>query len=296
VFALLISVAALAAVWKISTSSSASSPQSESLDFDGLPDDTWFFGTGHRDSDSLSTRAMDETGFAVTSTVLQATRSRSTIVRETAKFEQMGLIAPRWFMTMGYHAAPMSTDKTVQLAGSTCAQTKFGNLFKFSKNKKSLADTFPDFKNWAYKMGRAGSENNPNLPAFKSACGITSKGWATLYEADKQEWAEDRCSLFTTSVPSLFVDRKNECQKDAAGCRWRDSDAITGGTCLLASGTVTIDEPVLSPVQVQHTWCHLDRDILIYLYRLVPFSTPSSSLSSVVMPFSIGTVLSGVLT
>jgi len=244
VFALLISVAALAAVWKISTSSSVSSPQSESLYFDGLPDDTWFFGTGHRDSDSLSTRAMDETdGVAVTS---------------TAKFAQMGLTPQKWFMTMGYHAAPMSTDKTVQLAASTCAQTKFGNLFKFSKNKKSLADTFPDFKNWADKMGRAGSENNPNLPAFKSACGITSKGWATLYEADKQEWAEDRCVMHTTSVPSLFADHKNDCQKDAAGCRWRDSDAITGGTCLLASGTVTIDEPVLSPVQVEHTWCHLD--------------------------------------
>lgn len=104
VFALLVSVAALAAVWKISTSSSASSPPSESLDFDGLPDDTWFFGTGHRDSDSLSTRAMDETdGVAVTSTVLQA----------SAKFEQMGLIPPKWFMTMGDHRPFFSTARTV---------------------------------------------------------------------------------------------------------------------------------------------------------------------------------------
>ncbi len=239
-FALLVSVAALAAVWKISTSSSASSPQSESLYFDGLPDDTWFFGTGHRDSDSLSTRTMDETdGVAVTS---------------TAKFAQMGLTPQKWFMTMGYHAAPMSADKTVQLAGSTCAQTKFGNLFKFSKNG-NLEASFPDFIVWADKMGKG---FNPKLPAFKSACGITTKGWVKIYETDKKEWAEDRCSIHTTSVPSLFVDHKTDCQKDAAGCRWRDSDAITGGTCLLASGTVTIDEPVPSPVQVEHTWCHLD--------------------------------------
>ena len=268
VFALLISVAALAAVWKISTSSSASSPPSEYLDCDELPDDTWFFG----DRDSLSTRAMDETnGVAGTSTVLQA----------SAKFEQMGLIHPRWFMQMGYHGAVMSAAKTVQLPQSKCAQTKFGNLFKFSKNGK-LEAVFPDFIVWADKMGKG---FNPKLPAFKSACGITSKGWVPLYEADKQEWAEDRCAKHTTSVPSLFVDHKNDCQKDAAGCRWRDSDAITGGTCLLAGGTVTIDEPVLSPIQVDTYLVSLGH---ILLYRLVRFSAPTSSLSSVVIPFSLG--------
>ena len=94
-----------------------------------------------------------------------------------------------------------------------------------------------------------------------------------------------------TTVPALFVDHKNDCQKDAAGCRWRDSDAITGGTCLLASGTVTIDEPVLSLAQVDTYLVSLGH---ILIYRLVCFSTPSSSLSSVVMPFSLGGLPPGV--
>ena len=208
VFALLISVAALAAVWQTSSSSSAaSSPESESsesLDVAGSgSDDTWFFGTG------LSTLAMDETkvkfqGMEMGRKPLHRSTGDVDSVTPSVKFEQMGLTTPKWFMKMGSRGATaMPTASSIQLAGA-------GDRCGMHATCRAFLDS----------PGNAWNANSKRWvePQAKTECDKAGCVWTPC--GDSSCASPARCGRVKDSAP--LIDQKNKCQNDP-GCIWNDA-------------------------------------------------------------------------
>jgi hypothetical protein len=149
VFALLASVAAIVAVWQISSGS----PVAPSSLPDFGSDDPSLFGMGYSDNDILSTMAMDET-----LTHHGARASTKASAAGQAKFQQMGLTSPTWFMRIIRNdGAAMSTAKTIQLneransPGKTIVHPAPADMLRSKKNKSPQATT-------------AALEDSPGLP------------------------------------------------------------------------------------------------------------------------------------